>query len=276
VSNIPSRRRERWNSIAPAVRRTFPAIPVGFAGLGGGIYLDSTNFWSNHAFLGNLAVNVASACIAVPLALFALAYLQGKQAETAVQVRIRRRAAAAAAEMTATVMQPFGTKTPSDVIAELNSIRNLNAELKSLWNFPAPDVAVPPGPIPRQRYSPLIDDRNKRVQSLFGINVGFSPTHDETWMAHIREQWDNVRQIRSAAIEVGLIWPPADTTVTIATVIPRLGAGPQSAFIGYPTASDNPEVWDKRREDMRNVDRWVDACCDLIQALPQLDQAPQS
>ncbi|MFJ9047849.1 hypothetical protein [Streptomyces sp. NPDC102347] len=275
MSTVPSRWRERWNNIAPAVRRTFPAVPVGLVGLGGGIYLDSTDFWSRHAFLGNLAVNVASACIAIPLALFVLSYLQGKQAETVLQGRIRRRAAAAAEEMTAAVMQPFGNKTASDVIAELNAIRTLNAELKSLWNFPAPGVAIPPGAIPRQRYSPLIDERNKRVQALFGVDVGFSPTHDETWIAHIREQWDSVRQVRSAAIEVGLVWPPAETTVRITTMISRLGVGPQSAFIGYPTESGNPEVWDKRRDDMRNVDRWVDACCDLIQSLPQLNQAPQ-
>ncbi|MFE2138505.1 hypothetical protein ACFW9X_35920 [Streptomyces sp. NPDC059466] len=86
-----------WLRGQPQATRVVIAVglPVGFALIGLGLWLDYVNWWPTHGYALNLISGLTGACYGVPFALVGLDYLSRNQAAYRETVETRVRAAAA-------------------------------------------------------------------------------------------------------------------------------------------------------------------------------------
>ncbi|KUO15942.1 hypothetical protein [Streptomyces dysideae] len=265
----------RWRRTPRSVKRTaLVGIPLGGLGFLAGLAAEAHGFWDNHAFLTNVASSLVCFFFALPVALLVINELQQHLSQAAAEHRARQRASLAGRNMVDTVMAPFSVADPAQVRAELLAIKALHHEMRAQFPAPAPHVLATPGPIPAQHYQNKLIERNRRLEALTGIPVSYHAA-TTNWTGGIIESWGQCQSAQAIAADCGLQWPERATAITLAGELPRLGRGPQEAFRAVPFTHAPDEAWSRRKAELPEVDRWIDAMVAILDVLPGLRLAPQ-
>ncbi|MFJ9729395.1 hypothetical protein ACIRP3_42340 [Streptomyces sp. NPDC101209] len=186
------RRRPRATRIVISV-----GIPLGFAFVGLGVWLDSIDWWPRHGFLLNLFSGFTGACFGVPFALVGLDYLVRNQEEHREAERVRARAAFEAGLFVEDLLSTFGGRTLDDVSNRVRAIRaevlairmvrqggpvSPERERQLLVTFS--ELLPPPGGRPYERWSSFA--RHTNVAAQMGV-----------WRTAVQTSWNRLGGVRA-------------------------------------------------------------------------------
>ncbi|MFD7480596.1 hypothetical protein ACFV8Z_53320 [Streptomyces sp. NPDC059837] len=141
----PITRTPNWLRRQPRTTRIVIAvgIPVGFALIGLGVWLDHVNWWPRHGYVLNLFSGVTGACFGVPFALVGLDYLTRNQAEYREIERNRARAAAEVDSFVTSLLDVFNGRGLDDVAIRVQDLSDRIEFVRSLrFDTPERDDAV--------------------------------------------------------------------------------------------------------------------------------------
>ncbi|MFH9014966.1 hypothetical protein ACH4C6_26760 [Streptomyces sp. NPDC017943] len=195
----PSTQTPNWFERLPRTTRVFIAVsvPVGFACIGLGTWLDYVDWWQDHGYLLNLFSGITGACFGVPFALVGLDYLTRNQVEHRESEKAHARGAAEVDGFVTSLLGLFNGRGLDDVATRS---QDLLVQIDVIRRMPLGD----PSRDDALRgflddFGELVPARNALRRENFRSFTRFSDQIMEVrlWKTAVRRQWNRLDTARS-------------------------------------------------------------------------------